>query len=285
MSYVNTMNLPECYRVLNISTDVNWIEVKKAYRALALKFHPDHNPGIEECETRFKEISRAFKVLEYHYRSSRKQEYEFSFEKHFKDDTLDGACNIDFEMTSSKKNSFFRSIIGRRIDKELVAELKNHLVHSLGQFEKQAFQMDVEKEIKIDSSTILKGSFVRVRQNRENFEVPIPQGAWNRMKVRINNKGESSWFSKKRGDLLLDIQVISSDCRNYIGERDLYYNFPVSMASIHEGKMHTLMTAQGVIKFTLPRNTTNGKTFVLKAKEKTGDLPSTKHIIKIQLKD
>ena len=78
MSYTNTISLPECYKMLNLSPDVNWTKVKKSYHALALKFHPDHNPNIEEYENKFKEISRAFKTLESHYQFSNRHEYIYN---------------------------------------------------------------------------------------------------------------------------------------------------------------------------------------------------------------
>ena len=283
MSHTNTTSLPECYRILNVSPGVNWTEVKKSYRALALKFHPDHHPGIKGYESRFKEISSAFKTLEVHYQGFRRHEWEYSFDDNVEDSLSDKTCVVDLDTPSSYQQSFFKFILRRRVDKELFIDLRNQFIESLGQLEKKAFQLDVEKEIKIDSSTVVKGGVVRVRQNKEKFEVPIPQGDWNRMKIRIPNKGETSWFRKKRGDLLLDVQVLSSNFRVYEGKRDLYYDFPVSIKAIEAGEMHRLATVQGVIKFILPRNTRHGQTFTLKAKPSTEESLRTNHIVKIQI--
>ncbi|OQX86137.1 molecular chaperone DnaJ [candidate division KSB1 bacterium 4484_87] len=51
------------YDVLGISRDANETEIKKAYRKLALQYHPDKNPGDKEAEEKFKEISEAYEVL------------------------------------------------------------------------------------------------------------------------------------------------------------------------------------------------------------------------------
>src|SRR4051812_10053474 len=51
------------YEVLGVARDVDAVELKRAYRELALRFHPDKNPGSRDAEERFKEVSEAYAVL------------------------------------------------------------------------------------------------------------------------------------------------------------------------------------------------------------------------------
>ncbi len=286
MSYSSAMTLPECYRILRVAPGEKWDEIKKSYHALALKCHPDHHPDVEGYESRFKDISRAFKALESLYRTAGIQDYEYTFDNSGGDSPADKFCSAELTTENQQRQNqqnFFRSILQRRVDKELVVDLKNQLHESLGLWEKKAFQLDVEKEIKIDSATVANGGMVKIRQEKESFEVPIPQGSWNRMTIRIPEKGEASWFRKRRGDLLLDVQVICPQSRVCDGDRNLYYDFPVSIEALKKGKMNTLKTAQGIIKFVLPRNAADGQTFILKAKPNTEEAKRTNHIVKILL--
>ena len=55
--------MKDYYAILGVSREASQEEIKKAYRRLALKYHPDRNPGDKEAEERFKEINEAYQTL------------------------------------------------------------------------------------------------------------------------------------------------------------------------------------------------------------------------------
>src|SRR5438105_15875829 len=63
MTYGVTMAKQDYYELLGVSRSAKADELKKAYRKLAMKYHPDKNQGDKEAEKKFKEISEAYEVL------------------------------------------------------------------------------------------------------------------------------------------------------------------------------------------------------------------------------
>ena len=57
------MSKEDFYTLLGIERDADGDDIKKAYRNLAMKYHPDRNPGDEEAERKFKEVNEAYEVL------------------------------------------------------------------------------------------------------------------------------------------------------------------------------------------------------------------------------
>ena len=67
------VNKRDYYEVLGLAKGATPEEIKKAYRKLAVKYHPDKNPGDKEAEEKFKEIAEAYAVLS---DEKKKQEYD-----------------------------------------------------------------------------------------------------------------------------------------------------------------------------------------------------------------
>jgi len=99
------MNKRDYYEVLEVSRSASKQELKKAYRRLAMKYHPDQNPDDTEAVEKFKELTEAYKVLSDD--SARARYNQFG---HQRTDT--GFSGVDFDMDMGSMTDFFESIFG-----------------------------------------------------------------------------------------------------------------------------------------------------------------------------
>ena len=72
--------LKDYYKVMGLTREVTGEEIKKAYRSLALQYHPDRNQGDLECENRLKEVNEAYQILG---DEEKRQRYDLSFRQSF----------------------------------------------------------------------------------------------------------------------------------------------------------------------------------------------------------
>ncbi len=137
------------------------------------------------------------------------------------------------------------------------------------------FHLNIHKKIHVPDSTANLGGSLKMKAGREKFKIKIPKGDWNQMSLCLPGKGEASLFSKRRGDLILDLQIQ----RNVLPMRVEKSNFSYAMVIDKNkiGRVLTLNSSEGPIKFVLPRNTVNGQTFCLRARSEQ------KHILKVHL--
>ena len=91
------------YEILNVNRDANADEIKKAYRKLAIQFHPDKNPGDEVAEDKFKEATEAYEILRDHEKRERYNRYGHA--------GLEG-MGIDFEGFSVNIDEVFGNLFG-----------------------------------------------------------------------------------------------------------------------------------------------------------------------------
>ncbi len=273
------MRLPDCFRILSVSPGGNWEEIKKSYYALAKRYHPDLNPGNRDFESRFKEISQAFKMLELHYK---KLNPPAAGVKPFAPPVNGSDKPLEPELHVKNRFNNLPPFLKRLGEHPKIRKLAFRVREVLNECERKIFLLDVEKDITIDPDIAANGGTVRIRQGRENFEVPIPPGAWNKMSLRIPDKGEPSLFNRKRGDLLLNIYVFPGE-KVREGDTNFFYQMEFSRRKLEEAGVHTLETFQGTIKFILPKNTRDGQSFVLKARTSSEATLRTNHIVTVQL--
>lgn len=234
------MQLSKCFEILQVESDAPWQVVKKSYYNLAKKLHPDLNPSSPETESKLKEVNLAFQVLR----------------SHFSNQIGMGLIKVD--ITSKTWDSLFQKIQQNPNFKKF----KEGFADYLSRLDTSIFNLNIHKTIQVPVSTAKSGGSISMKAGKEKFEVKIPSGDWNQLSVSIPGKGESSLFSNRRGDFILNLQTPKSE----IVESDslsTFYEMAIDKTQL--GRIMTLNSSEGPIKFVLPRSTVDGQTFCLKS--------------------
>ena len=246
------MQLTECFKILQVEPGAPWQVIKKSYYSLAKSLHPDINPQSPNAESQFKEINQALQVLRLHFSSS------------------DEKALVNVE---TKTWSFFLQRITRN---PKLQKWKVDCAAYLCQLDTRVFQLNVYKKIHVSISTAQSGANIYLKSGREKLEIKVPSGNWNQMSLSIPDKGEPSLFTNRRGDLILNLQTPKMETINCIGS---CFSYEMAIDKGRVGRVMTLNSSEGPIKFVLPRNTVNGQTFCLKSRADS----DSKHVLTVWL--
>tara|TARA_B100000686_G_C16619965_1_gene878669 strand:- start:89 stop:838 length:750 start_codon:yes stop_codon:yes gene_type:complete len=234
------MQITKCFELLQVESDAPWQVVKKSYYSLCKKLHPDLNYASPDAETRLKEINQAFQVLKSHFGN----QVSTSLAK--EDRTLNNWKNF---FQKIQKNPNFKKI-------------KDSCMDYLSRLDGSIFHLNIHKTIQIPVSTAKKGGSIFMKSGKEKFEVKIPSGDWSRLSVSIPGKGQSSLFSNKRGDFILDLHLPKI---GVVTPKAFSFSYEMAIDRTKLGQVMSLNSSEGPIKFVLPRNTIDGQTFYLRS--------------------
>ena len=179
------MTLLECYRILGIHHEASWIEVKRAYRDLAKQYHPDKNRGSPAYESRFKEITRAYQILDGHFRKDKARPQVQEVPNHEPCVPAEYSEPAKTEFDQSNKPRPFEEWVKRFHDK-------------FYQCERVWFPLDIYQGVTIDERFAQIGGVIRVKTARDIFKVKFPAGAKHGLKLRVTGKGQKSLFYDRR---------------------------------------------------------------------------------------
>lgn len=261
------------YNILGVSKSASGDEIKKAFRNLARKYHPDVNPGDKKAEERFKDVQQAYEILS---DPEKKKSYDMfgeagfqgrpgGYQTHYSGNFGDLGDNINFGGASgfSSFEDIFSEIFGARGSGRQQSHTRRP---SKGR--------DVEHKIEIDFNTAIKGGSRDIKIARESngkdystetITVKIPSGVDNGSKIRVTGKGEPGRNSGKRGDLYLKVKVASHPIfkRN---KNDIFLDLPVTIFEAALGAEVKVPTIDTTANLKIPAGIQNGTKMRLKGK-------------------
>jgi DnaJ-class molecular chaperone len=266
----------DLYGVLGVSRDADENAIRKAYRKLARRHHPDVNPGDASAEERFKAISEAYAVLS---DAERRRNY---------DEFGEISLEVGFDAAKARE---VREAFGRRFGADRAAggrggageafqfggldDLFSDLFAQRGwQDARHARGMDIEAELELDFLDAARGGEHRIHiarpaadgsVRRESITVRIPAGVADGGRIRLRGKGGEGGGSGGPGDLHARIRVRPHRLFRREG-RDVYFDLPVTLREATLGARVSVPTLDGRASLVVPAGTDSGAKLRLRGK-------------------
>ncbi|NNJ88047.1 MAG: J domain-containing protein [Eudoraea sp.] len=251
------MTFIDYYKILGISKKATKDEIKKAYRKLARKFHPDVNPGDKEAEKKFKEINEANEVLSNPENRKKYDEYgkdwkhAEAFEKAKQQQQYSQRQQTPFGSGSEEDFSdFFSSMFGGQ-------GRRGRSMQFRGQ--------DFNAELELSLEDVYRTHKRTLTVNGKNIRLTIPAGVRNGQVIKIKKHGAEGINGGPRGDLNIQFSIINST-RFRRDQNNLYTSVDLDLYTALLGGEITVDTFDGKAKLKVKPETPNGTQVKLKGK-------------------
>ena len=248
------------YEVLGVSKNASDDEIKKAYRKLAVKYHPDKNPGDKEAEAKFKEISEAHEVLSDKQKRARYDQFGHAGVGGAAGGAYGGnpftngnfnfngqAFNFDFGGSGSPFEDILGSLFG----------------FGAGGARRARRGADYQTSVTLSFEEAIFGTTKTVSVDGSDLKVKIPAGIDDGMSIRLRGKGgPAPEGATERGDLYVRVRVKPHKSLTREGAIILSEH-KIDMVDAALGCEIDVETVDGIVRMRVPAGTQSGTPFKL----------------------
>jgi len=266
--------MSDYYEVLGLKKGADEGQIKKAYRKLALEFHPDRNAGNKQAEEKFKKISEAYAVLS---DADKRKQYDMYGDSRFhqnysQEDIFRGAdfSSIFEEINLGGGSDFFSRMFGGGGFAGAQRPGGRGGFHPGfgGGPRGQAKGQDVEYPLQISFMEAFSGSERQISYRlsdgaERDLRVKVPAGARDGSRLRVAGKGVASPYGGPPGDLFVVIQVAGHPQFERVGD-DVESKIPLKISEAFLGCSRSVETPEGSKTIKVPAGVKPGTRIRLK---------------------
>lgn len=250
------MEFIDYYKILGIEKNATADDIKKAYRKLARKLHPDLNPNDKEANKKFQQVNEANEVLSDPEKRKKYDQYgkDWQHAEQFEQQKSQRANQPGYDQqfqgdTDNDFSSFFESMFG--------ASGRSSQTKFRGQ--------DYNAELKLSLADILTSHPQTFTINGKNIRITIPAGVENGQVIRLKGYGAPGVNNGPAGDLYITFTVAAHPVFKRLAN-DLYTTVTIDLYTALLGGETILETLTGKVKLKVNPETQNGTKIKLKGK-------------------
>lgn len=261
------MEYKDYYKILGLSKSASNADIKKAFRKLAVEYHPDKNPGNKAAEEKFKDISEANDVLSdpekrkkydslgenwKNYQQKGQGSDNFDWSQWTNRQQGQGGRDFNFETEEGPFSSFFEAIFGKGFGG---GGGRQRATSPSGQ--------DYNAELEISLEEAYTGAERIIELDGEKMRIKLKPGSYDGQTIRLKGKGGRRTQGGQKGDIYIKIKIPENPDFKRKGN-DLYRSVPVDLYTAILGGQAMIETLKGPIKINIPEGSENDKTLRLK---------------------
>ena len=256
------------YTVLGVPRSATQDQIKKAYRDLARKHHPDMNQGDKASEEKFKEIQLAYETLS---DPEKKKNYDMFGTSGFGGQRTGGGSYRQYSRGFPDIDEIFKDIFSQGGGAYGMGGTRGNFgdVFDFGNVRQQPRKpKNIQHTVTLDFETAVKGGEKELlvkspESGTKKITVKIPAGVKTGSKVRLPGKGEQ--INSMAGDLILEIKVRSHPVFKREND-DIYIDVPLTVYEAALGTLIDVPTIESPVKLTIPPGVGSGTKMRLREK-------------------
>ncbi|MGF1725366.1 DnaJ C-terminal domain-containing protein [Photobacterium nomapromontoriensis] len=262
------MSKRDYYEVLGLAKNASEKEIKKAYKRLAMKFHPDKNPDDPSASDKFKEVKEAYEILT---DKEKKAAYDQFGHRAFERPDM-GANRQQYGSYGGGSHADFEDIFGGAFGDMFSNARGGSQFHGFNQRPRRGqnvqFHMDIDLEevvhgcSKVVELPVYEGNV----QTTKKLNIKVPAGIEDGGKIRLGGKGEPGTNGGPAGDIMIQITV-RPHLRFTRDGNNLVCNVKTDFVTAALGGQVEVVTIEGTrVNLKIPAETQTGSKFRMKGK-------------------
>ncbi|MFZ9034971.1 MAG: DnaJ C-terminal domain-containing protein [Francisellaceae bacterium] len=259
------------YQILGVPKTASDADLKKAYRRLAKKYHPDVSTEVDAGD-KFKQLQEAYEVLKDPEKRKLYDRYgehwqqaaqggdhkgqsrgDGQYHHHGGSQNFEGFENIFADLFGQRQNGSQQQSFKMK-GQDLTTEVKISIVDALN---------GAERELHFSYQHINEHGQPEIKNKR--LKVKIPKGIGNHKQIRLKGQGGAGYGGGENGDLYIEVAIESSKQFKVVGD-DIYSHIPIAPWEAALGAEIQIALPQGKAKLKIPAHTQSGKQMRMKGK-------------------